>query len=132
MKTLKYSRQRESIKGFLAERNDHPTADTIYEELRKDFPNISLGTVYRNLALLEKIGAVHKISPGTGADRYDCNTALHNHFICKKCDRIINLDMGDIDYIMDVATENLDGTIENYVTHFHGVCGDCERAEMET
>jgi Fe2+ or Zn2+ uptake regulation protein len=52
MKTLKYSRQRESIKANLMSRHDHPTADALYASIREEFPNISLGTVYRNLNLL--------------------------------------------------------------------------------
>ena len=56
MSNLKYSRQRESIKNQLMQRNDHPTADMIYTDIRKEYPNISLGTVYRNLALLSDLG----------------------------------------------------------------------------
>jgi Fur family peroxide stress response transcriptional regulator len=56
MKTLKYSRQRESIKSYLTGRTDHPTAEQIYMNVKKEYPNISLGTVYRNLALLTEIG----------------------------------------------------------------------------
>lgn len=59
---IKYSRQRESIVNFLASRTDHPTAETIYQNIKKEFPNISLGTVYRNLSLLEEIGEIIKIS----------------------------------------------------------------------
>ena len=61
---IKYSRQRESIVNFLASRTDHPTAETIYQNIKKEFPNISLGTVYRNLSLLEEIGEIIKISTG--------------------------------------------------------------------
>ena len=53
MAALKYSRQRESIKDFLMTRTDHPTADTVYENMKLIYPNISLGTVYRNLSLLQ-------------------------------------------------------------------------------
>ena len=56
MKTLKYSRQRESIKTCLMGRKDHPTADALYTSIREQFPNISLGTVYRNLNLLVDLG----------------------------------------------------------------------------
>ena len=58
---LKYSRQREAIKTFLSTRKDHPTADAVYMQVRKEFPNISLGTVYRNLTLLSELGEVAKI-----------------------------------------------------------------------
>ena len=62
MPALKYSRQRESIKRFLLSRYDHPTADTIYLHVKEEFPNISLGTVYRNLALLTDLGEIIKIT----------------------------------------------------------------------
>ena len=62
MATLKYSRQRESIKEFLMTRKDHPTADVVYENVKKIYPNISLGTVYRNLSLLSDLGEIQKLS----------------------------------------------------------------------
>ena len=61
---LKYSRQREAIKTFLAGRYDHPTAETVYLGIKEEFPNISLGTVYRNLSLLSDIGEIQKLSTG--------------------------------------------------------------------
>ncbi len=125
MAVLKYSRQRESIKEFLATRTDHPTADTVYTNLREVFPNISLGTVYRNLSLLSDMGEIMKITTGDGADRFDGNTMPHNHFVCKSCHRVIDLDMENIDSIMEVAGENFAGKIEHYVTLFYGVCEDC-------
>lgn len=125
MAALKYSRQRESIKEFLAARTDHPTADTVYTNLRKTFPNISLGTVYRNLSLLSDMGEIIKISTGDGADRFDGRTAPHNHFVCRQCHRVIDLDMENIDSIMDVAGKNFAGSIDHYVVNFYGVCGDC-------
>ena len=63
MATLKYSRQRESIKEFLRTRTDHPTADVVYENMKLIYPNISLGTVYRNLSLLADLGEIKKLSP---------------------------------------------------------------------
>ena len=63
MATLKYSRQRESIKEFLRTRTDHPTADAVYENMKLIYPNISLGTVYRNLSLLADLGEIKKLSP---------------------------------------------------------------------
>ena len=69
MATLKYSRQRESIKEFLTGRTDHPTADFVYENMKQIYPNISLGTVYRNLSLLADLGDIQKLSSFGGADR---------------------------------------------------------------
>ena len=64
MKTLKYSRQRESIKTCLMGRKDHPTADALYTSIREQFPNISLGTVYRNLNLLVDLGEIRSFPAG--------------------------------------------------------------------
>ena len=125
MPKLKYSKQRESIKEFLASRTDHPTADTVYMNIREKFPNISLGTVYRNLSLLSDIGEIMKITTGDGADRFDGNTAPHNHFVCTQCHSVIDLDMESIDNIVEIAGRSFDGQITVYVTNFYGVCGDC-------
>ena len=65
MATLKYSRQRESIKNYLASTTEHPTADTVYMHVKEEFPNISLGTVYRNLNLLTDLGE-HLLQKGSG------------------------------------------------------------------
>lgn len=125
MPKLKYSKQRESIKDFLACRTDHPTADTVYMNIRETFPNISLGTVYRNLSLLSDIGEIMKITTGDGADRFDGNTTPHNHFVCTECHSVIDLEMDSIDNIVEIAGKNFDGQITGYVTNFYGTCGNC-------
>ena len=81
MATLKYSRQRESIKNYLQSTTEHPTADTVYAHVREKVPNISLGTVYRNLNLLAEAGDALKISTPSGGDRFDGRTNPHYHFI---------------------------------------------------
>ena len=124
MATLKRSKQRESIKEFLETRTDHPTADTIYMNIRKIYPNISLGTVYRNLALLSDLGEIAKITTGDGADRFDGRITPHNHFICRKCHSVMDLEMENIDYIMEAAEKNFEGTIDGYTAHFYGICSN--------
>ena len=93
MKTLKYSRQRESIKTCLMGRKDHPTADALYTSIREQFPNISLGTVYRNLNLLVDLGEIRKLSCGDGTDHFDYDTSPHYHFVCKECGKIMDISM---------------------------------------
>ena len=102
---IKYSRQRESIVNFLASRTDHPTAETIYQNIKKEFPNISLGTVYRNLSLLEEIGEIIKISTGVGPDHYDLDFA---------------------DELMTHVQESTDLAIESCSVSFTGLCPDCK------
>lgn len=125
MATRKYSRQRESIKSFLAGRFDHPTAETIYSCLREEQPHLSLGTVYRNLSLLTELGEIRKISTGDGPDHFDGDTSFHHHFICRQCHQVIDLRMENIDHVLQTAADNFSGQIEGYVTNFYGLCEDC-------
>ncbi|KAB1435891.1 Fur family transcriptional regulator [Candidatus Galacturonibacter soehngenii] len=127
MQTLKYSRQREAIKEFLMSRNDHPTADTVYTNIRQEFPNISLGTVYRNLSLLADLGEILKISTGDGGDRFDANTKHHYHFICNECNSVIDLDLKSLDHINELASVNFGGNIIGHTTHFYGTCENCTK-----
>lgn len=127
MGALKYSRQRESIKEFLQGREDHPTADMIYESVRRIYPNISLGTVYRNLSLLVSIGEIAKISTPEGADRFDARLSPHNHFICRRCHKVMDLEMENLDHIMEKARAGAPGAIDGYTVHFFGLCRECTR-----
>lgn len=122
---LKHSKQRDSIMEFLRERKDHPTADIVYMNVRKTFPNISLGTVYRNLTLLADIGEIARIRVGDGVDHFDADTSLHYHFICKECNSIIDLDMENMAEMNETANRNFDGLIEGHITYFYGKCGNC-------
>lgn len=123
---LKYSRQREMIKEFLMTRTDHPTADVVYMNVRQSYPNISLGTVYRNLTLLADLGEIQRLRVGDGIDHFDADTSPHYHFICKNCGAVIDLEMENIDSIMDIANKKFDGCIQGHFTYFYGKCPDCK------
>ena len=129
MATLKYSRQRESIKACLMSRKDHPTADALYTSIREQFSNISLGTVYRNLNLLAEIGEIQKLSPGIGPDRFDGNPAPHYHFICRHCGCVMDLTVSGLDHINILAGQDFDGEIEGHITYFYGACPSCKASE---
>lgn len=126
---LKYSRQRESIKKFLMTRTDHPTAEMIYENLRKEYPKISLGTVYRNLSLLSDIGEIQTISTGVGPDRFDGNAKPHYHFICKNCGQVMDLKMQGLEHINLLAQHEFPGIIEGHSVFFYGRCEACIKPE---
>ncbi len=122
---LRHSKQRDSIKEFLATRKDHPTADMVYRNVRQSFPNISLGTVYRNLTLLADMGDIARIQVGDGADHFDYDTSPHYHFICTKCGRVTDLDMPVTEQMIHSASENFDGEIKGQMTYFYGHCSNC-------
>ena len=125
MTTLKYSKQRESIKSYLGSTREHPTADTVYMHVRQEYPNISLGTVYRNLNLLADLGEAVKITTPNGGDRFDGCTEPHYHFCCTDCGRVIDLELGSLDHVNAEASKNFDGIITNHSMLFYGTCGEC-------
>lgn len=129
MATRKRSRQRESIREFLISRKDHPTADIVYASVRRRNPNISLGTVYRNLTLLAKSGEIKRLSLGDGVDHFDADTSPHYHFVCRECGSVIDLEMDSIEKIVDAARANFDGQIEGHMTYFYGICSHCKSRE---
>ena len=126
MPALKYSRQREAIMNFLLTRKDHPTADVVYSSVRTEFPNISLGTVYRNLTLLADIGEIARLRLGDGIDHFDADTSPHYHFICKDCGSVIDLDMSALEEVDKFNGTYLDGNlIAGHITYFYGSCKNC-------
>ena len=134
MPVIKYSRQRESIKQFLMGRKDHPTADVVYRNVRREFPHISLGTVYRNLSLLSELGEISKISTD-GPDRFDANQDPHYHFICRQCHVVLDLPLPHMEQMEIQASQAFGGLIEGHTACFYGLCPACaqnaEQAEKK-
>ena len=128
---LKHSKQRDLIMTFLMGRKDHPTADVVYMNVRKENPNISLGTVYRNLTLLSDLGEIQRLRVGDGVDHFDADTSPHYHFVCSECGSVIDLEMDGIDHIQEIAGANFNGQIAGHVTYFYGKCGACMKAKEE-
>lgn len=126
---MKFSRQRESIRDNLFMRKDHPTADMVYQDIRKIYPNISLGTVYRNLTLLTELGEAQKIVSGDGFVRFDGNPAPHYHFICRTCGAVQDVDITPAKFLEEVAATKFDGVIESHSILFSGLCSSCKGSE---
>ncbi|MCD8326927.1 MAG: transcriptional repressor [Lachnospiraceae bacterium] len=123
--TVKHSRQRECIKSFLMTRKDHPTADTVYMHVRDQFPNISLGTVYRNLSLLVELGEIQRINVGDGVDHFDADTSKHYHIVCTKCGSVQDIRM-EVPQLLSQANSNYDGVVTGQTIHFYGLCPKCK------
>lgn len=126
MKATRYSKQREAIKQYLRISKDHPTAENVYQSMLKQFPNISLGTVYRNLNFLVEQGEILRLNVGDGTEHYDGYLTPHHHFHCRICHRVMDLEMDPIDHVDYIAGAGFDGIIEGHVIYFRGVCPDCK------
>lgn len=125
MSTLKYSRQREAIKKYLTETYEHPTADTVYLHVQNEFPNISLGTVYRNLNLLTDMGCAQKITMPDGSDRFDGHVHPHNHFTCKCCGCVSDIELNHSISTTALKSAGFKGSIESSSTMYFGKCQSC-------
>ena len=116
---MKYSKQRQKILEIINNSYDHPTAYMVYENVKKEIPDISLGTVYRNLNSLVENNIIKKISLET--DRFDKNTD-HCHLCCIKCNKIIDIELLTIDkMIMD----NYNFKVLNNDVVLKGICYEC-------
>lgn len=131
MNKIKKSKQRDAILNFLVSRKDHPTAKTIYEAVRRTNPHISLGTVYRNLALLEELGHIIRIPCIDDCEHYDSNTAPHYHFVCKCCKCVSDLEMPSLHFAEDLAAYLFDGTITGHQLTFYGLCKNCKEKNID-
>ena len=124
-KKLKHSRQREALLELLRSVKNHPTADWLYEELRKSFPKISLATVYRNLNILENNGDIVRLDCGGSAERYDGNPMKHYHFICRNCSSIIDVSFSQKSSLNEFVKEKNKLKIEDHALFFYGLCDKC-------
>jgi Fur family transcriptional regulator, peroxide stress response regulator len=121
----RYSRQRERLLEILRSTASHPTATWLYDRLKPEFPNLSLGTVYRNLAILINQTLVHKIDAGSTFDRFEAKTAPHYHLICRKCGNITDFEKHLFHEIDDEIRRTTDFAIEGHRIDFFGTCAEC-------
>lgn len=131
MAAVKHSKQRQSIKEYLMSTKEHPTADMVYTQVRKLYPNISLGTVYRNLNFLVEQGDAMRLTCGDGSERYDGTTTPHYHLVCSGCGRVLDLLMDPLDHINTLAAACFDGTVEGHTVLFRGQCRECAGASRQ-
>lgn len=116
---MRYSRQREAVYNVVASTKCHPDASYVYEQVRKVMPNISLGTVYRNLAELCQDGRLIKVSVEGSAERFDACCAPHVHHVCSSCGAVTDLSMDKIS-----ISHDFEG-VDHYQITFYGTCESC-------
>lgn len=122
MPAKRYSRQRELILHALRSTREHPTAEMLYQSLKPDNPNLSLGTVYRNLNLLSAEGAIVRMS--FPVERFDADVSPHPHFSCRCCGRVYDLEL-PYDPELDRRVSQLGHQVSGHDLVFTGVCAQC-------
>ena len=121
----KYSRQRELIYRTVMENRVHPTADFVYNSLKKELPNLSLGTVYRNLQQLAESGQILRLHIPDQPDRFDGDISPHYHSICSVCGKVDDVQVEYFKEIDIVVQQKLNVTVCSHDTIFKIICEKC-------
>ncbi len=120
----RHSKKRDAILACLRQSKAHPSAEWIYQQLKPEHPDLSLGTVYRNLALFREEGEVICVANVNGVDRLDACVAPHAHFVCEQCGAVIDVDVPMEDLHSDLE-QRYGCRVQRSELTFRGVCGAC-------
>jgi len=126
------SQQRERILEILEETKSHPTADWIYMRLKEEIPELSLGTVYRNLKVLMEQGLIQKLPFGSTFDRFEAKIAPHYHLVCEKCGLVEDFEMPQYSAINSQAEKMSAFKISRHRIDFFGLCGKCRKENKQS
>ena len=122
----KHFRKRDAILAYLRQTDEHPSAEAVYAGLKNTMPDISLGTVYRNLALFKEQGLIQSLGSVRGVERFDGNIKPHVHFVCTDCGRITDLHQMQIPGELSETAAKLAGArVTQCQITFQGQCGAC-------
>ncbi len=122
----KITPQRLAIVKILAKSEGHPSVEDIHDQIKRDFPTMSLATVYRNIVLLKSLGEVLELGFPDGSNRYDGNKPTpHPHVICIKCKKIVDPDLDSLDEMKKEVSSETHFKILSHRLDFFGICRDC-------
>jgi len=128
-KKMRMTRQRKIILEELQNQKMHPSADEIYQMVRRRMPRISLGTVYRNLEVLVNMGEIQKLNLSGALKRYDWDTNRHYHIRCVRCDRVDDAPIAPLNQLEDELYEATVFEIIGHNLEFTGLCPKCSEKE---
>ncbi len=120
--------QRLAVLRILARSKNHPTAEEIYAQVRKDFPTTSLATIYKTINLLKELNEVLELGFPEGSNRYDGNKPFpHPHMVCVKCKKIMDPDLTSLRQLTEEAAQKTGYKIIDHRLDFFGICPDCQK-----
>ena len=128
----KHSRKRDAILDCICQTKCHPSAEWVYQRLKPQFPDLSLGTVYRNIAMFKEEGVIQSIGVVNGLERYDHITKPHTHFVCTNCFTVLDLEGVELsEEEVQAAARCSGGAVSSYQLQFTGICADCWKKMQE-
>lgn len=124
--STKQFRKRNAILAYLKSTKAHPSAETVYGHLKEEFPDLSLGTVYRNLSMFKQQGMIASLGTVNGIERFDADTSPHVHFVCTGCDAVMDLPrIHTPEALRQAAADESGGTVQECHLSFTGLCRQC-------
>ena len=125
-RAVRYSKKREAILSVLRETNCHPSAEWVYQQLKPRHPDLSLGTVYRNLAFFQAHGLAQSVGVVSGQERFDAIVTPHSHFICNCCGTVLDLpDVRPERGLEQTVSTQYGFAVERCELTFYGLCPNC-------
>ena len=132
MQTRKHSRKRDAILQCVRGTTCHPAAEWVYAQLKPEIPDLSLGTVYRNLALFKQEGSILSVGTVAGLERFDGNTKPHAHFVCTACNGVYDVPQAELpEQFVRSAEQETGGEITAYQLSYYGICPNCKKQESK-
>ena len=128
---LRMTRQRRVILEELKSLRTHPTAQELFDRVRRRLPRISLGTVYRNLEILSARGMIHTLEIGSPQRRYDGNADDHYHLCCIRCGRVDDAPMARLADLEKALGQASGYDVVGHRLEFRGICPECRAREQE-
>lgn len=123
---LKLTPQRIAVYEMLKGTKSHPSAETIYNTIKVQYPTMSLATVYKTLKTLVEVGLIQEINVGEGNFRYDANAETHPHIICLNCSRVDDIEGTNLSVMNDIVKEHTEYKVLSSKSYFYGLCPDCK------
>jgi len=121
-----HSKKRDAILQTIRSTKSHPSAEWVFEQLREDFPNLSLGTVYRNIAEFKESGEVMSVAVVDGIDRIDGDTSPHEHLVCTACGAVDDLELGlQAEELTKQISERSGAEVNRLHLTAYGLCSRC-------
>lgn len=127
IKDLGLTKQREVVLQVIREENEHLTANEVFDKAKQLLPGISFATVYNSLRYLKEAGLIAEIGFGNGASRFDSMTSRHDHAICTKCGKLVDMEIDLPAELMKFAAEFSRFEPESFELTLRGICPDCNK-----
>ena len=127
MESVRQFRKRNTILSSLQQSKAHPSAEALYHSLRQEHPDITLATVYRNLALFKSQGLIRSLGTVSGVERFDGDLSPHAHFVCRGCSAVLDLPEAQLPDLCQAA-DGIGCQVEQTQLVLYGLCPDCVSA----